>query len=137
MHLAETIAGADRPWGRATVALFDLEKAYGRAWREGLLLKLVNRRATRRIVDWLSDRSFRVRMGWQTSGWRPASEGLLQGSPLSPSLFNVFVGYLSMSIRGLEPRSSSSLTTLATGLARSKDSARLIKFCTKWKMSIN
>lgn len=73
MHLAGAIVREDRPQSRAAVALFDLEKAYDKVWRAGLLLKMVELEipqwCTRWVRDWLEDRSFRVRMGEQHSEW--------------------------------------------------------------------
>lgn len=150
-HLAEAAAKEDRPRRRAAVALLDLEKAYDRVWREGLVHKLVERRFPQWIVrwisDWLTDRKFRVKMRDETSGWRRALEGLPQGSPLSPGLFNIFVSDLPAAVRikGTQIfQFADDTAVLAVG--NCEDStlrkvevaiAQINKFCCRWKLAIN
>lgn len=149
LHLAEAIAKAGRM--RKAVALFDLEKAYDKVWRAGLLYKLVRQKVPpwclRWLANWLSGRTFRVTMGGEVSEYRQALEGLPQGSPLSPCLFNVFVGDLPEAIRvpGTQvfqfADDTAILTSGRTGISAvsrlEKASSKLFDFFRTWKMSAN
>lgn len=80
-------------------ALLDVNKAYDRIWKQGLLHKLRMFKLSfwlcKLILNWLTDRIFQVRVNDTLSNTRPAKEGLPQGSPLSPILFNIFVADMS------------------------------------------
>lgn len=86
---------AAHPRWQVMEALLDISKAYDRVWRHGLLHKLyVNKFPTwllKVLWSWLQGRTFQVRVGSHLSPDFPASEGLPQGSPLSPVLFNLYV----------------------------------------------
>lgn len=86
----------------------------------GLLLKLVEHRVplwcTRWIGNWLSNRSFRVALG------------LPQESPLSPRLFNVFVGDLSLSLKFADDSTVGKLELAAR---------KLVNFFSNLKMLVN
>lgn len=150
-HLVETIAAHNRPRKRSVVALFDLEKAYDKVWRSGLVAKLVEQKfpswCVRWVVDWLSERQFRVEMGSEASGWRRAPEGLPQGSPLSPSLFNIFVSDLprAVTVKGTFVfQFADDTAILAVGASEASTinkieaaSAQLLRYFERWKMSAN
>ena len=78
------------------VAVFlDIEKAYDTMWREGLLIKLdkmgISGRMYNYILDFLSQRTIRVRVGNGISKEYTVESGIPQGSVISPILFNIMV----------------------------------------------
>ena len=74
---------------------FDLEKAYDTAWRYGILKSLhdfgLRGRMARLIESFLTDRSFRVRVGNSLSDLRCQEQGVPQGSVLSVTLFAIAI----------------------------------------------
>ncbi|MBJ5584688.1 reverse transcriptase family protein, partial [Salmonella enterica subsp. enterica serovar Typhimurium] len=70
---------------------FDLEKAYDRAWRYGILRDLhgcgLRGNLPLFIEGFLQNRRFRVRVGSTLSSYFPQEEGVPQGSVLSVTLF--------------------------------------------------
>ncbi|GFW55923.1 probable RNA-directed DNA polymerase from transposon BS [Trichonephila clavipes] len=80
-----------------TVAVFlDLSKAFDRVWRNKLIIKLFNTfgirdRALAWIFDFLKDREIRVRFRDSLSKTFRLSQGVPQGSVLSPLLFSLYI----------------------------------------------
>ena len=72
---------------------FDLEKAYDTTWKHGILADLWNLgfrgHLPRFIQSFLSERSFRVRVGSTLSELHEQEMGVPQGSILSPALFSI------------------------------------------------
>ena len=72
---------------------FDLEKAYDTTWKHGILIDLHNMGLRGRlptfIMNFLSEREFRVRIGSVLSDPHPQEMGVPQGSILSVTLFIV------------------------------------------------
>ena len=72
---------------------FDLEKAYDTTWKHGILADLwdldFRGHLPRFIQSFLSERSFRVRVGSTLSELLEQEMGVLQGSIRSPALFNI------------------------------------------------
>ena len=85
-----------RKLNRQTAAVFlDLEKAYDMLWREGTLAELqslgVKGQMYNYILDFLSDRTFQVRVGDTISDRYTQETGTPQGAVLSPTIFNVLI----------------------------------------------
>ena len=72
---------------------FDLEKAYDTTWKHGILADLwdlgFRGHLPRFIQSFLSERSFRVRVGSTLSELHEQEMGVPQGSILSPALFSI------------------------------------------------
>lgn len=78
------------------VAVFlDIEKAYDTMWKEGLLIKLgklgINGKMYNYILDFLSQRSIRVKMGDTVFDEFIVENGIPRGSAVSPILFNIMI----------------------------------------------
>jgi len=75
--------------------LLDIHKAYDSVWKDGLLNKIINLGINGRMFEWvrdfLSNRSFQVRVGQNLSSIFHTDKGIPQGSSLSPTLFNVMI----------------------------------------------
>ena len=81
--------------GAMTGALFfDIAKAFDKVWHNGLLYKLYHMGVPDRLVliirDFLSNRTFRYRIGDALSSPHPIRAGVPQGAVLSPLLFTLF-----------------------------------------------
>ena len=79
-----------------TVAMFvDLTKAFDKMWRQGLLLKLLYKKISGKMYDWIKDflryRTARVRVDGKLSHRVPIAEGTPQGGVISSTLFLVFI----------------------------------------------
>lgn len=81
-----------------TGAVFiDLTAVYNTVWHTGLLVKVswvLLPWVTSVVELFLCDRQFRVHIGEKMSAWRQQSNGLPQGSVLSPTQFNLYINDL-------------------------------------------
>ena len=82
-----------------TTAVFvDLKQAYDRVWRKGLLLKMrtagINGNLYQWIKQFLTDRTIQTRINNGLSSKETVEDGLPQGSPLSCTLFLLFINDL-------------------------------------------
>ena len=81
---------------KAGAVMVDLTAAYDTVWHQGLALKLLRTIPDRHLVHFimniLSNRSFKLKTSTgQISRLRILKNGLLQGSTLSPILFNIYI----------------------------------------------
>lgn len=86
---------ASRLNGNKTAALFmDINKAFDSVWHKGLLYKLYKLGCSRHLLllvnSFLSDRKLRVKIQHAISYEFTPEQGLPQGSPLSPLLYNIY-----------------------------------------------
>ena len=87
----------------STVAVFiDLQQAYDRVWRKGLLIKMHKLGIYGKMFKWiqafLKERTISTRLNNTTSSKRTLEEGLPQGSSLSCTLFNIFINDLALHV---------------------------------------
>ena len=77
------------------IMYFDIEKAYDSMWRDGLLIKLSRMGIGGRMYNWvrafLTDRTFRVKVGADISNYLEIENGIPQGSAVSPILCNIMI----------------------------------------------
>ena len=85
--------------GKHTVAIFvDLQQAYDRVWRKGLLMKMMNSGIHGKLYSWIKqfliDRTIQTKINNGISNKENLEEGLPQGSCLSCTLFLIFINDL-------------------------------------------
>ena len=74
---------------------FDISKAFGKVWHEGLVFKLkqngISGNSLKYFEDFLRNRKQRVVLNGQTSNWENIHAGVPQGSVLEPLLFLIYI----------------------------------------------
>ena len=89
---------------------FDLEKAYDTTWKQGILADMhamgFRGRLPIFIQEFLSGRSFKVRVGSTHSNSFPQEMGVPQGSILSPALFSIKINNI---VKAVTPGTDASL----------------------------
>ena len=82
----------------SAMVLYDFSRAYDRVWRNKLLVKMIKLGMPTRMVRWtkafLEARIAKVRYNEGSSCYRKFTQGLPQGSVVSPLLFNIFINDL-------------------------------------------
>lgn len=81
--------------GNKTAAIFmDIQKAFDSVWHAGLISKIFHLKCPIYLIkiinNFLLDRKLQVRVKGETSEKFTTAQGLPQGSPLSPLLYNLF-----------------------------------------------
>ena len=133
-----------------TAACFlDIEKAFDSVWIDGLVFKLISfgfpSPITRLILNYLSNRKFRVLINNNFSPLKTVKAGVPQGSVLGPKLFNL---YISDQPRNNPPTSTimyaddsltyaSSISAKSAVLKIKQHLENLWKYYQKWGMKIN
>jgi hypothetical protein len=132
---------------------FDVTKAFDKVWHAGLVYKLSsNFNIPLLLLKWISsyltNRSFRVRVGNSLSEAQSPTAGVPQGSVIAPLLFILYVNDLSSSIPSkLNIRTSQYADDTALWLSGMEDSAlerraqtalnALSIYCRDWRISMN
>ena len=132
-----------------TTAVFvDLKQAYDRVWRKGLLLKMRNAGINGNLYNWLkaflSDRTIQTKVDDGLSSKAVLEEGLPQGSPLSCTLFLIFINDLPKALQIEKALYADDLAMWTTSkysvLNRRKMNLNLEalgNYCEEWKLLIN
>ena len=135
--------------GQNTTAIFiDLQQAYDRVWRKGLLMKMGNIGIHGKMLQWihafLTNRTIQTTVEGSTSSKRTLEEGLPQGSALSCTLFLIFINDLPSLLNVDKALFADDLVIWTTGkypiLARAKLKRALATigaYCNFWKLKIN
>ena len=135
--------------GEHTTAVFiDLQQAYDRVWRKGLLLKMQNKGIKGHMYNWiksfLSDRLIQTQVNNTLSSKAVLEEGLPQGSSLSCTLFLVFLNDVSDILKLEHALFADDLVLWHTGnstlISRRRlqdDLNSLGVYCRLWKMKVN
>jgi hypothetical protein len=77
------------------VIFFDITKAFGIIWHNGLLFKLIKNKFDKFIIIWISEflknRSFKIKVNSSFSNDFKIEVGVPQGGVLCPILFSIFI----------------------------------------------
>ena len=134
---------------KTTFAVFiDLQQAYDRVWRKGLLMKMSNIGIHGKMFKWihsfLTDRTIQTTVDNTTSSKLTLEEGLPQGSALSCTLFLIFINDLPDLLNVSKALFADDLVIWTTEkypiLARAKLRKALSiigTYCNFWKLKIN
>ena len=134
---------------KTTTAVFiDLQQAYDRVWRKGLLIKMNNIGIHGKMFNWihsfLSNRTIQTTVNNTTSSKMTQEEGLPQGSALSCTLFLIFINDLPDLLKVSRALFADDLVIWTTEkypiLARAKlrkALATIGAYCNFWKLKIN
>ena len=149
MVLIDYIARAqERKMATIGVSL-DFAKAFDTAWQNGIVWKMIELGFDQHICclirSFLSDRTFKVRVGKSYSEQRAVSAGVPQGSLLGPVLYNIFLSDLPRPNQGDLTVVYADDIFIASAKPMSKKANRsleaylqvLAEFFLKWKLKLN
>ena len=134
---------------QSTTAIFvDLQQAYDRIWRKGLLLKMQKIGIHGKMYDWikhfLTNRMIQTKYNNAISSKQILEEGLPQGSALSCTLFLIFINDLPSQLRSEKALYADDLALWHThknvgvsAILLNEDLKRLEEYCKHWKLKIN
>jgi hypothetical protein len=154
LTLSEVLHQRKREKKDTFLCFVDFRKAFDTVWHDGLWKRLwdsgVRGKAWRIIRKLYSSIYAKVRLGDKTSRSVKMNQGVRQGCPLSPTLFNFFVDELATQLR--QSGYGSKFLGLDVGALLYADDVVLLadsaeelqglidtvdEFCRKWKMSMN
>ena len=147
-RLSQRILDGFQKKHHTTAVFVDLKQAYDRVWRRGLLLKMKNTGIHGKMYRWLksflTDRTIQTRVNDGVSSKEVLEEGLPQGSPLSCTLFLLFINDLTDVLEVENALYADDLvmwhTSKFSNLNRrrlNQDLTHLGNFCEEWKLTIN
>jgi len=95
VYLAQEIENAFQEKKKVLAVFIDLKNAFGKVWKSGLLLKLLNKKVEGKMYRWIHDfllhRTARVKVDGKTSRRVTLPQGVPQGGVISPTLFLIFI----------------------------------------------
>ena len=147
-RLSQRIIDGFQKKEQTTAVFVDLQQAYDRVWKKGLLLKLQKMGIKGHMYSWiksfLSDRLIQTQLNDTMSSKAVLEEGLPQGSSLSCTLFLVFLNDLADVLKTEKALFADDLvlwhTSNSTTISRRRiqeDLDTLGVYCRMWKMKVN
>ena len=147
-RLAQNVIDGFQDSKSTTAVFIDLQQAYDRIWRKGLLIKMKKMGIHGKMLKWiqafLTNRTIQTTLNGETSSKLTMEEGLPQGSSLSCTLFLIFINDLPELLKTEKALFADDLVIWTTDkysrLAQNKlnRALRLISiFCNFWKLKIN
>ena len=147
-RLCQNIQDGFQEKTQTTAVFVDLKQAYDRVWRKGLLLKMQRLGIKGNLYNWiknfLANRTIQTKVNNTLSSKHTIEDGLPQGSSLSCTLFLIFLNDLPSELKSKKALYADDLVIWHTHKyvrqnARhlNADLARLMDYCTKWKLTIN
>lgn len=149
LRLCQNIQDGYQNANHTTAVFIDLQQAYDKVWRKGLLLKMrrmgIHGNLYRWIKNFLNERTIQTKINNELSSKQVLEEGLPQGSALSCTLFLVYMNEITKNIN------KSQVALYADDLviwhshryARqstrylNQDLEKITTFCDLWKLIIN
>ena len=141
---------------RIYACFIDFRKAFDTVWHDGLFYKLEKMGVTGNFLDIIrityKNTKCAVRLGDNITQFFPCKQGVRQGDPLSPTLFNIFINdvFNDLEKGNCNPPTLDNETyinALAYAddivlLSKSKEGLQnaldiVAKYCEKWKLKIN
>ena len=147
-RLTQNIIDGFQKEEHTTAVFIDLQQAYDRVWRKGLLLKMQKMGIKGHMYSWiksfLTDRLIQTQMNNTLSSKAVLEEGLPQGSSISCTLFLVFLNDVSDILKCDKALFADDLVLWHTGKStlisrrRLQDNLNsLCVYCRLWKMKVN
>ncbi|GBM84600.1 putative RNA-directed DNA polymerase from transposon BS [Araneus ventricosus] len=128
-----------------TGAVFlDIQKAFDRVWKDGLIHKLITLNTPQYYDSYLTNRSFRVRVKDELSEQKIIQAGVAQGSKVGPVLFSCYINDIPKQFNTLLCMYADDTAILAQNknpnyiqLALNRHLATIEDWFHKWKIAIN